>query len=142
MSIVCLVMASPNIRRDSSGSVFEPIQTPRQQQTRKQIANTFLTSLGEPEILRTLDTRTDWSHTSKAAKSEGLTSLARIVKAGCSTIAPGKEAEVLYNLLPHKNKNSVNSALCQPKWRFSRCSCIVILYLILGHLGNSHRFNF
>uniref|UniRef100_A0A914UYN1 F-box domain-containing protein n=1 Tax=Plectus sambesii TaxID=2011161 RepID=A0A914UYN1_9BILA len=84
----------PNSNRDSIGSVFEPVQTPRQRRTQKAIANTFSTSVGEKEIKRTLDPSTEWSNTSRSAKSEGLTSLARIVKAGCSVIAPGKESEI------------------------------------------------
>uniref|UniRef100_A0A914V4Y5 Uncharacterized protein n=1 Tax=Plectus sambesii TaxID=2011161 RepID=A0A914V4Y5_9BILA len=84
---------TPNVNRDSIGSVFEPVQTPRQRRTQTDIVNTFLTSVGEKEILRTLDPSTEWSNTSRAAKSQGLTSLARIVKAGCTVIAPGKESE-------------------------------------------------
>uniref|UniRef100_A0A914XBU6 Uncharacterized protein n=1 Tax=Plectus sambesii TaxID=2011161 RepID=A0A914XBU6_9BILA len=85
---------TPNSNRDSIGSVFEPVQTPRQRKSQTALVNTFLTSVGEKEILRTLDPSTDWSSTSRAAKSQGLTSLARIVKAGCSVIAPGKESEI------------------------------------------------
>jgi len=68
---------------------------PSQQRARKKSADTFLNTLGEQKILRTLDPKTKWSETSKSAKSEGMTSLARIVKAGLTTVAPGKEADVL-----------------------------------------------
>lgn len=85
----------------SSGSSFKPTETPSLQRSRKHIADTFLSLLGEAEVLRTLKPTFEWSATSKASKSLALISLARIVKAGCSVIAPGKEAEVVHL---HKTK--------------------------------------